>query len=204
MSRRRKMRTVRQATIMAPQSMPAAAAVRVSQTSGNRHSDVATAEPSEVTKMNTPIETTRATETSLTRDWINLARYYVARYLGGRRGLIVLTLAAVVVGLALNWSWLVAVGVAPLLISLAPCAVMCALGLCMSRMGGQSCSTQSSSTNKETEVRSSPSVLDADTAREPSVVPSNRTADAPPVKPGEVDDERAVALARREARRERS
>jgi membrane protein DedA with SNARE-associated domain len=32
-------------------------------------------------------------------------------------------------GLALNWSWPVAAGVAPLLVALAPCAAMCALGL---------------------------------------------------------------------------
>jgi hypothetical protein len=34
-------------------------------------------------------------------------------------------------GLALNWSWLVAAGIAPLILGLAPCAAMCALGLCM-------------------------------------------------------------------------
>lgn len=38
---------------------------------------------------------------------------------------------AVVGGLAFNWSWFIAVGVAPLLLSLLPCVVMCALGLCM-------------------------------------------------------------------------
>src|SRR3546814_3036862 len=36
---------------------------------------------------------------------------------------------------------LVAVGVAPLLLSVLPCAAMCALGLCMNRMAGKSCST---------------------------------------------------------------
>ena len=105
--------------------------------------------------MNTSIETTRSTERSLARDWINLGRYYAGRYLGGRRGLIVATLAAVGVGVALNWSWLVAIGVAPLLISLAPCAVMCALGLCMSRMGGKSCSTQSSAIPDDNDIRPS-------------------------------------------------
>lgn len=38
-----------------------------------------------------------------------------------------------------QWSWLVAIGGAPLLLSLAPCAAMCGLGLCMSRMGGRAC-----------------------------------------------------------------
>ena len=49
---------------------------------------------------------------------------------------------ALVVGAALNWSWLVAVGVVPLLITVLPCAAMCALGLCMNRMVGGSCSTE--------------------------------------------------------------
>lgn len=38
-----------------------------------------------------------------------------------------------------QWSWLVAIGAAPLLLSLAPCAAMCGLGLCMSRIGGRAC-----------------------------------------------------------------
>jgi hypothetical protein len=48
--------------------------------------------------------------------------------------LILLTVAAGAAGLALNWSWLVAVGIAPLLLALAPCAAMCALGLCAHKM----------------------------------------------------------------------
>lgn len=55
----------------------------------------------------------------------------VRSYLGGRRGLILLAIAVLGTGLVLNWSWLVAAGVAPLLLALAPCAAMCALGLCM-------------------------------------------------------------------------
>lgn len=41
-------------------------------------------------------------------------------------------------GAAFNWGWLTAIGVAPILISLAPCAAMCALGLCM-RGGSAGC-----------------------------------------------------------------
>jgi hypothetical protein len=53
----------------------------------------------------------------------------------GRR-LVLLSIAgvAIVVGLGLNWSWLVAAGVAPLLLSALPCVAMCALGLCMMQM----------------------------------------------------------------------
>jgi hypothetical protein len=59
--------------------------------------------------------------------------------LGSRRFWLVLVAAAVVAGAALNWSWLVAVGVAPLLLTLLPCAAMCALHLCASKGAGSSC-----------------------------------------------------------------
>lgn len=48
-------------------------------------------------------------ERPLGPDILNAIRYY----LGGRRGLIALAAAAVAGGLAFNWSWLVAIGVAP-------------------------------------------------------------------------------------------
>ena len=37
-------------------------------------------------------------------------------------------------GAFLNWGWLVAIGVAPILLAVAPCGIMCALGLCMMGM----------------------------------------------------------------------
>ncbi len=92
-------------------------------------------------------ESSNATETSLTRDLVYAARYY----LGGRRALILLTVAALGAGAALNWGWLVAMGVAPLLLVFAPCAVMCALGLCMSKAKGKSLSPEA-----ETSERSQP------------------------------------------------
>ena len=59
----------------------------------------------------------------------------------GRNRLVLggIALALLAAGLAWQWSWLVAVGVAPLLLSAAPCAAMCALGLCMHRMSGRPC-----------------------------------------------------------------
>jgi hypothetical protein len=64
-------------------------------------------------------------------------------------GGIALTLLAA--GLAWQWSWLVAIGVAPLALSAAPCAAMCALGICMHRMGSRSCgSAQGDSTDHVT------------------------------------------------------
>ncbi|CAM4199518.1 hypothetical protein [Palleronia rufa] len=55
-----------------------------------------------------------------------------------RRGLIIAGIAIAGAGAALNWGWLTAVGAAPLLLALAPCALMCALGLCM-KGGGNAC-----------------------------------------------------------------
>jgi fatty acid desaturase len=40
----------------------------------------------------------------------------------------------VIGGLVFNWGWLTAIGVAPILLAMAPCAVMCAVGFCA--MGG--------------------------------------------------------------------
>ncbi len=51
--------------------------------------------------------------------------------LRSRRGLIAVAVLLLALGLAFNWSWLVAVGAAPLILSVLPCAVMCGLGLCM-------------------------------------------------------------------------
>jgi len=73
--------------------------------------------------------------TSGARSWLGLRIGKRGMYWG----LAALLLGA---GLALNWSWLVAVGIAPLLVALAPCAAMCALGLCMRKGTGESCSKQ--------------------------------------------------------------
>lgn len=96
--------------------------------------------------MRKSVETPKAAEMSLTRDTLYLARFYlwnaanrVRPYLGGRRGLILLAIAVLGAGMALNWGWLVAIGVAPVLLAVVPCAAMCALGLCM-KGGSKSCS----------------------------------------------------------------
>lgn len=71
---------------------------------------------------------------------VETARRLLARHLGSRAALAVLAAAIVGAGLAVNWNWLVAAGIAPILLALAPCAAMCALGVCMNRTGGKSCS----------------------------------------------------------------
>lgn len=90
-------------------------------------------------------ETIKASETSLLQDYVNLVRYY----LRGRRGLIILAAMALGAGAFFNWGWLVAIGAAPLLLALAPCAAMCALGLCMRGGPNASCAT-STDANKTT------------------------------------------------------
>lgn len=65
---------------------------------------------------------------SLMQGILSAARYHP----GSRTGLVALAAIALGGGAYFNWSWLVAAGIAPLIISAAPCAVMCALGLCMS------------------------------------------------------------------------
>lgn len=73
--------------------------------------------------MNAP---TTKPDTSLSRDLLYALRYY----LGNRRALFVIAALGVGAGLALNWSWLAAIGAAPILLALLPCAVMCGLGMC--------------------------------------------------------------------------
>lgn len=64
---------------------------------------------------------------------------FLRHWLTGRRGLIIAGIAVVLGGLALGWNWLTAIGVAPIILSLAPCAAMCAVGACAMRKGSSSC-----------------------------------------------------------------
>lgn len=50
-----------------------------------------------------------------------------------------LQLSFITGGVALNWGWLVAAGLAPRLVLLLPCAIMCALPFCMKRYGEADC-----------------------------------------------------------------
>jgi len=88
----------------------------------------------------TTFDTTKTADASLARDLLRAARYY----LGGRRGLLILAVVALTGGAALNWGWLVAAGVAPVLLSVLPCLVMCGLGLCMNKLIGGSNTPQES------------------------------------------------------------
>ncbi len=73
-------------------------------------------------------ESTKTKETSLTNDVLFAARYY----LGNRSAILTLIGLAVAIGLYFGgWGWLVAAGLAPLVLSLLPCTVMCVFGVCM-------------------------------------------------------------------------
>jgi hypothetical protein len=77
-------------------------------------------------------ETASASGPSLAQAWLHALRYW----LRGRRGVVGLLVLVALMGLVLNWSWLVAAGIAPLLLTALPCALMCGLGLCMNRTSG--------------------------------------------------------------------
>ena len=89
--------------------------------------------------MTASTEAKKVQDLSLTQTVLGLFKHY----LSGRGALLVLAIVAVGIGLYFSWGWLAAAGVAPLLLALAPCAVMCALGLCMNKGGGKSCSGDS-------------------------------------------------------------
>lgn len=71
----------------------------------------------------------------------NLPRILLPNLIGNRRVMILGSMAVIGAGFAFNWNWLTAVGAAPLILALAPCAVMCGLGMCMTG-GSKSCSSK--------------------------------------------------------------
>ena len=101
----------------------------------------------------------RISNTAQRLDWTQPAR----RYLANRWVLLALGGGVLIAGAALNWSWLVAAGVAPIIISLAPCAIMCGLGLCGMKMMGGSCEKQSASSSGVKDAGVGPDALRANT-----------------------------------------
>lgn len=86
--------------------------------------------------------TDRPPQTTLGQDLWALGRYGLA----SRTGKLLVGASIVAGGLFLGWDWLVAAGLAPVVLGLLPCAAMCAAGLCMNRGGGKSCSSAKSDT----------------------------------------------------------
>lgn len=76
----------------------------------------------------------KSDSTTLTQDLIALGRYYLAE----KRGMYIVGASIAIVGIFSGWGWLTAMGLAPILLALLPCAAMCALGLCMRSPAGKS------------------------------------------------------------------
>jgi hypothetical protein len=112
--------------------------------------------------------TTRRQDSSLTRDLLYAARYYLWR----PRVLLTLAAVAIVAGLALNWSWLVAAGLAPILISTLPCLIMCAFGVCMLCRSGEK---HSAPVRDDAEAANPPTTLAAAATDKPSMGASPST-----------------------------
>lgn len=91
-----------------------------------------------------PLEPTA--DRPVSRDLYLLARHW----LGQRRTWLILAAVALALGAYFNWQWLTAAGIAPLLVAVAPCLALCALGLCMHR--GKGCDTQPGAQDKTSDA----------------------------------------------------
>ena len=115
--------------------------------------------------------TTRRQDSSLARDLLNAARYYLWR----PRTLLTLAAIAIVAGLALNWSWLVAAGLAPILVTALPCLIMCAFGVCMMCRTGE----KSSAPIRDAAETASPPTTLAVSATDKPLTETNSLTHAP-------------------------
>jgi len=112
---------------------------------------------------------------------------YTRYYFGNPWVLLTITVLALAAIAAFNWSWLVAAGVASLLLSVLPCLVMCGLGLCMHKMIGGSRTSQESQAPGSQLTEGSPVSVNATTgalATHPSSCCHSAHA-SPPSKPAE-------------------
>jgi hypothetical protein len=97
----------------------------------------------------------------------------IRRYLGNRRLLLAVAILGLVAGAALNWGWLVALGIAPVILSLLPCAVMCGLGVCCLKMMGGSGEKQPGQSGHPAATSESPVALGIATMNRPSLLGSS-------------------------------
>jgi hypothetical protein len=99
--------------------------------------------------------------------------HIMRRCLGNRRLLLAVAILALVAGAALNWEWLVALGIAPALLSLLPCAVMCGLGVCCMKMMGGSGQKQPGQSANSAETGESSAAVGIATMNRPSLLGSS-------------------------------
>ncbi len=131
-------------------------------------------------------------ETSLSADIVSYVRYQ----LRGRRGLIAAGVGLGIPALWFGWPWLVAVGVAPLLIAFAPCAIMCAIGACTMRAGsnantGQASCCDPSQPSDEVLPSKGAKTLTSETAALTAVAASHRFSETSPHNERAAEDESA-------------
>jgi hypothetical protein len=94
-------------------------------------------------------------------DW----RAFARQYLTNRWVLVSLGILAIALGLFFGgWGWLVAAGLAPIILSTLPCLVMCGLGVCMMCRSGPK---QTTASHDVTDTSTSSAAL-ATTARDNS------------------------------------
>jgi hypothetical protein len=127
-----------------------------------------------------------ADSASLTEQLLYALRYYLA----SRRGLIALGLLAVGIGVALNWSWFVAAGLAPVILALAPCAAMCALGLCMHKLSGKPRATDVNMSKVAAGLPTDEAQRPSSTSSKAVETSSNGTNAIAPAEPSDVSERR--------------
>jgi hypothetical protein len=93
----------------------------------------------------------------------------IRRYLRNRPFLLAVAIIALVAGAAINWGWLVALGIAPLLLSVLPCVVMCGLGFCCMKMMASSSEKQAGQSGNAAETAESLGALGIARLNEPSL-----------------------------------
>lgn len=112
-----------------------------------------------ITPTETPSPAATSPETPLRQDLFHAARYY----LRGWRGLVALAVLFAIPAFMIGGPWLVAAGLVPILVSLAPCLIMCALGLCMMKAANKN-TAGSGAANAAPSDPSTPVVVPATTS----------------------------------------
>ena len=109
----------------------------------------------------TDIRSSEPSAPSLTREGLYAVRYY----LGNRWGLIGLIVLASAIGLYVGgWGWLVAAGLAPIILSTLPCLIMCGLGVCMMCKGQKQSTASREATDAATSSTAFTSKIDGRSA----------------------------------------
>ena len=100
-----------------------------------------------MTALNTGTQTASPTQAAIS---------LIQAALRNRLVLIAAGIAIILGGLGLGWGWLTAIGLAPIILSVAPCLIMCAFGMCMMGKAGKSMSAQNAPSNTQSSTPATP------------------------------------------------